>query len=304
LSEAGERPRLLLLGSEGMLGQALVSALAPGFAVHAATWRTLDITDEAALARAFGRLGPAVAVNCAAFTDVDGCESRREEAFAVNARGAGNAARAAAAAGVFFVQISTDYVFDGSGSGPRRPGDPVGPINAYGESKLAGEVEVRAAGPSHLILRTAWLFGPGGRNFVATMLALGREKRELAVVDDQRGSPTYTRDLAGGIARLLAPLAGGSAAALLGTHHLTNSGNCTWCGFARAIFARAGISMAVTPVTSDRFPRPARRPMNSVLDCSSTAAALGAALPGWEDALSRYLAETGARKAPGKEGTR
>jgi len=276
-----------------MLGQALAPALAPRFEVRPFTWQTLDITDPEALSEAFGGISPRVVVNCAAITDVDGCEARREESFAVNARGAGNVARAAARAGAFVVHLSTDYVFDGAKGSPWLPEDPTGPLNAYGEGKLAGEREVAVAGAPFLVLRTSWLFGPGGKNFVATMLALGRERKELSVVDDQRGSPTFTRDLADGIARLLLPLSFGGRPALAGVHHLTNSGEVTWCGFARAIFARAGRPVAVRPVTTAEFPRPARRPANSVLDCTSTYGALGGPLPGWEDALGRYLVEKG-----------
>jgi dTDP-4-dehydrorhamnose reductase len=277
-----------------MLGGALNAALAAVFRVHPFTWKTLDITDEGALARAFDRLGPHTVVNSAALTDVDGCESRREEAFAVNARGAGNAARAAAAAGAFFVHLSTDYVFDGEKEGSYLPGDAVAPLNAYGESKLAGEEAVRAAGSRHLILRTSWLFGPGGRNFVAAMLALARTRRDLPVVDDQRGRPTYTRDLAAAIARLAVP----TVSPLLGTHHLANAGDCSWHIFAREIFRQTGLPVAVRPVAGREFSRPARRPHNSVLDCSTTEAALGGPLPPWQDALSRYLREIGAGTEP------
>ncbi len=283
----GPPPVAALLGSEGMLGGALAAALAPVFRVHPFTWKTLDITEAGALRRAFDSLRPDVVVNCAAFTDVDGCESRREEALAVNGRGAGNAARAAAAAGALFIHISTDYVFDGEKDGPYLPDDAVAPLNAYGESKLAGEREVRAAGDRHLIVRTSWLFGPGGRNFVATMLTLARTRKELAVVDDQRGRPTYTRDLAAGIVRLISP----PRPLISGTHHLANAGECSWCIFAREIFRQAGLPTAVRPVPGREFPRPARRPRNSVLDCSSAEAALGGPLPSWQDALGRYLGE-------------
>ncbi len=279
-----------LTGAEGMLGQALLPALSRCFDLHPFTLVTLDITDEKAVERAFAPLPRdrlLAVVNCAAFTDVDACESRRAEAFAVNAGGAGILARAAAAAGARLVHISTDYVFDGGKRGPYLPGDPPCPINAYGESKLAGEEEVRAAGGPHLILRTSWLYGPGGRNFPATMLALAKSRPTLSVVDDQRGRPTFTRDLADGIARLL-------GTPLTGTHHLANDGECTWYGLARETLRLRGWATPLHPVGSEAFPRPARRPANSVLDCSSAWAALGAPLPRWEDALRRYLCGEGA----------
>ena len=235
------------------------------------THAELDVTDAAAVREA---LGGATVINCAAYTNVDGAESEPEAAHAVNAEGARNVAEAAARV----VYVSTDYVFDGTKRDPYLESDETGPIQEYGHSKLEGERATAGANDDHLVVRSSWLFGAGGRNFVETMLALGRERDELLVVDDQTGSPTFT----GHLAEALVGLADGEERGVL---HVAGAGSCSWFEFARTIFERAGLDAELRPCTTDEFPRPARRPANSVLESERGAPAL----PAWQDGLDAYL---------------
>lgn len=274
--------RLLVTGAAGMLGRAVVDAAArAGHDVRAASRRELDVTDVAALRRVVRAAEPDAIVNCAAFTDVDGAELKPAVADAVNGAGAGNVAAAAATAGAAIVHVSTDYVFDGAKRAPWLESDPVGPVGAYGRSKLLGERAVAAANPCHAIVRTAWLFGAGGRNFVDTMLALGAERDEVEVVTDQVGCPTWT----GHLAPVLVELA--ARPGLTGVHHVAGAGACTWNELARATFALAGVDCRVLPTTSERLRRPARRPANSVLRSERADSCV---LPPWRDGLADYLA--------------
>jgi dTDP-4-dehydrorhamnose reductase len=252
-----------------MLGQNVIRAAGErgvGF-----THAELDVTDAAAVTDA---LAGATVINCAAYTDVDGAEADPEAAHAVNEIGAGNVARAAARV----IHVSTDYVFDGTKRGPYVESDPVNPLSAYGRSKLAGERATLTASPHSLIVRSSWLFGAGGRNFVDTMLRLGTERDEVRVVDDQIGSPTF----AGHLAQALVDLAEGHEHGFL---HVAGTGACSWYEFAGAIFERAGVDTALRPCTTDEFPRPARRPANSVLVSERG----GPELPAWRDGLDAYL---------------
>ena len=252
-----------------MLGQDMLRAA--GARGVGLTHSELDVRDAAAVAEA---LDGATVINCAAYTNVDGAEADSEAAHAVNADGARNVAEAAARV----VYVSTDYVFDGSKGEPYVESDQTGPLQEYGHSKLAGERATAAANEDHLIVRSSWLFGAGGRNFVETMLALGRERDELLVVDDQVGSPTFTPHLAGA----LVALADGGERGVL---HVAGAGSCSWYGFARAIFDRAGLDAGLRPCATEDFPRPARRPASSVLGSERGAPAL----PTWEDGLDAYL---------------
>jgi len=243
----------------------------------------LDVTDEEAVRRAISAAGPEAIVNCAAFTDVDGAEADEPAALAVNGDGAGNVARAASQVGARVVHVSTDYVFAGDAAVPYLESDVVGPRSAYGRSKLAGEERVAAAGGEHAIVRTAWLFGAGGRNFVDTMLALGSERDEVAVVTDQVGCPTWTGHLAPALVDLAERGEGG-------IHHLAASGMCSWNELALEVFDRAGIACRVLPTTSERVRRPAPRPAFSVLGSERADAAV---LPPWQEGVAAYLAETG-----------
>jgi dTDP-4-dehydrorhamnose reductase len=258
-----------------MLGRDVMAAAdaAVGF-----TRSELDVTDATAVDKAFRDVQPDAVVNCAAYTDVDRAESDEDAATAVNGDGAGNIATAAAAVGAFVVQPSTDYVFDGEKHEPYLETDPTSPRSAYGRSKLAGEWTVAESNPRHAIVRTAWLFGLHGRNFVDTMLRLDGP---LKVVDDQVGCPTYT----GHLAEALVDLAGGR---LTGIVHVAGGGECSWYEFAREIFRRAEREVELEPCTTEEFPRPAPRPKYSVLRSVHREAPV---LPDWRDGLEAYLME-------------
>ncbi|HEV2086756.1 MAG TPA: dTDP-4-dehydrorhamnose reductase [Cryptosporangiaceae bacterium] len=295
--------RWLVTGAGGMLGRDLVAVLAENatdrIQVTAATRDDLDITDAEAVGTAVD--GHDLVVNAAAYTDVDGAESDEDTATAVNGRGAGNVAAACARSGAVLLQLSTDYVLPGSVPPDSRPypEDAVtGPVNAYGRSKLAGEVAVLRALPDRgYVVRTAWLYGEHGGNFVATMLRLAATRETLEVVDDQRGQPTWTRVLARQLLALGEAATAGSAPP--GVYHGTAAGDTTWYGFARAVFAAAGLDPdRVRPTTSDAFPRPARRPAYSVLGHDRWNEAGVAVQPPWQRQLTDAL--TGSAFAAGR----
>jgi len=268
--------RWLVTGASGMLGRDVVHELrGAGEEVVALARPELDVRDEAACLAA--ARDSDVVVNCAAWTDVDGAETAEGEAFAVNAVGAANLARACAASSAVMVQVSTDYVFAGAASSPYAVDEPLDPLNAYGRTKAAAEWAVRAECPRSHVVRTAWLYGANGPSFPATMLRLAAERETLDVVDDQRGQPTWTVDLA----RFLYSVVVDDLP--FGVHHGTSSGETTWFGFAREIFSAAGLDQGrVRPTTSARYPRPAARPAYSVL-------ANGSRLPNWDESLRRAL---------------
>jgi dTDP-4-dehydrorhamnose reductase len=273
--------RLFVTGAAGMLGSAVVQhAVAAGHEVHRSTRADLEISDGESVARALVTSMPQAVINCAAYTDVDGAEADRRIAQFVNGRGAGNVAAAAADVGARVIHVSTDYVFDGSKREPWLESDPVGPLGVYGETKLAGEWEVRDSNPNFAIVRTAWLFGAGGRNFVDTMLTLGAERDEVSVVTDQVGCPTWTGHLAGALVDLA------ERPQQTGIHHIAAAGSCSWNEFASEIFERAGVDCRVLPTTSEAFPRPARRPAYSVLGSERADPIV---LPPWQDGLAAYL---------------
>jgi dTDP-4-dehydrorhamnose reductase len=250
---------------------------------------SLDVTCEKAVLEVLRSEGPDAVVQCAAYTRVDDAEREPAEALRVNAHATGIVARACRDVGARFVYPGTDYVFDGIATAPYRTDAPTNPINAYGRSKRAGEVAALAAGDA-LVVRTSWLYGPGGRNFVRTILSRAREgasrTREgvpLRVVDDQVGAPTATPDLAAVMVRLL------EAAAPAGIYHATNTGHATWYALACAALEMAGVDADIEPCSSEDFPTAAVRPAYSVLDCAATWAITGAA-PHWRDGLARALA--------------
>jgi len=251
--------KILIVGSKGMLGTDLVKEYAGRHSVHALDLPDLDIAMPEQCRSAVEAGRPDIVVNAAALTDVDYCESHREEAFRVNAAGAGNLAEAAAQAGAAFVHYSTDYVFDGQRPEPYEEEHPPHPVSVYGMSKLKGEELVRSACPAHLIVRTSWLFGPHGRNFIRTIVAAARNGGPLRVVHDQRGSPTYTKDLASWTRMLC-------ERGCRGIYHVTNDGVCSWYDLASSAVRWAGMEeVEVAPVTTAEFPRPAQRPANSAL---------------------------------------
>jgi dTDP-4-dehydrorhamnose reductase len=278
--------RWLVTGAGGMLGRDVVACLERGGETALAlTRRDLDITDQAAVTAAVLAARPDIVVNCAAWTAVDEAEAREDEAFEVNGRGARLVAAACAESGARLIHISTDYVFAGDASRPYGEHDRCGPRTAYGRTKLAGERAVAELLPgAGYIVRTAWLYGAHGPNFVRTMVGLERDRELVDVVDDQCGQPTWAMDVAGQIIALA------RSGAPAGVYHATSSGETTWFGFAREIFRLLGADTArVRPVTSGAFPRPAPRPAYSVLGHGTWADAGIKPIPGWRLRLRHGL---------------
>jgi dTDP-4-dehydrorhamnose reductase len=280
--------RILVTGAAGMLGNDVRRVVErTAHELILVDLPELDIVDEQAVAAFYERERPDATVNCAAWTDVDGAESHRDAARAVNADGAGNLARAAAWIGTPLLHISTDYVFDGIApldvAGRPRPyleSDPTGPRSVYGETKLAGERQVLDASPSHTVVRTAWLYGIDGPNFVATMLRLAGEREAVQVVDDQIGSPTWSGHLAPAIVGLL-------ERGVAGIVHLTGAGSVSWNGFAKEIFRQADVDCRVEAIASAQMARPAPRPAFSVLETErDDVLPMGP----WQDGLAGYMA--------------
>lgn len=293
--------RVLITGAGGQLGLDLVDAFAD-HDVTALAHRDLDITEEAAVTAAIEGLAPDLVLNAAAWTDVDGCERDPERAHASNALGPWWLARACARRAATLVTFSTDYVFDGVApvgpdGGPRGfdEWDPTGPLGVYGRSKLAGEQLVRSTLEHHHIVRTSWLSGARGRNFVRTIRDAAREGRPLRVVDDQIGSPTTTRDLAAAVRAL-------AVSGRYGTVHLANGGACSWFDLATAIIEESRLDVELDRQSSSALTRAARRPAWSVLDTTHARASGVPPLPHWRDGLVRLLAELGAEEGAG--GTR
>jgi dTDP-4-dehydrorhamnose reductase len=278
----GGRMRLLVTGAAGMLGSDVVTAAgAGGHEVVALARADLDITDPAAVGAAVRDARPDAILNCAAWTDVDAAEEHEAQATAINGDGPGHLALAAAQAGAHLVHVSSDYVFDGRASEPYPEDAPTGPEGAYGRSKLAGEVAVAAAGGSAAIVRSAWVFGRHGGNFVATMLRVGEERDAVDVVDDQTGCPTWTGHLAPALVEIAERRLGG-------VMHVAGSGSCSWFELAREAFTRSGIECEVRPQSTAALGRPAPRPAYSVL--GSTRADVPV-LPAWPEGLAGYLNE-------------
>jgi dTDP-4-dehydrorhamnose reductase len=280
--------KVLVTGAAGMLGRDVM--LAAGNAGHDVVGfgrAELDITDPVGLAKKFDLERPDIVINCAAWTDVDGAEAAEQEAFAVNGAGAGNVAAAAAEVGASVVYVSSDYIFDGLKGAPYVESDQVAPLSAYGRTKLAGEEATVAANKRHFVVRSAWLFGIGGPNFVETMLRLAGSGNEVLVVRDQVGSPTYTWHLAYGIVRLIEGIE-------FGIHHMAAAGQCSWYEFAREIFEQAKVECKVLSITTEEFGRPAPRPPFSALTSQREHAIR---LPSWQDGLAGYLAQRQAEEA-------
>jgi dTDP-4-dehydrorhamnose reductase len=280
--------KLLVTGAAGMLGRDVL--LAAGNAGHDVVGygrAELDVTDPASLSRKLDLERPDMVINCAAWTDVDGAEETEEAAFAVNGAGAGNVAAAAAEIEARVLHVSSDYVFDGAKGAPYVESDQVAPRSAYGRTKLAGEEAVAAANRRHFIVRSAGLFGLGGRNFVETMLQLAATRNEVLVVRDQITSPTYSWHLAYGIVRLIDGME-------YGIHHMAAAGQCSWYEFAREIFEQAEVECKVLSGTTEMLGRPAARPAFSALVSQREHAIR---LPTWQDGLAGYLAQRQAEAA-------
>ncbi|HZP16983.1 MAG TPA: dTDP-4-dehydrorhamnose reductase [Terriglobales bacterium] len=272
--------RVLIFGATGMLGKALARRWSEDEVIGLGSAQA-DLRDPEQVGEAVATAKPDWIVLAAAYTDVDGCEINPALAASVNTNGAVNVAKAAATAGSKLLFVSTDYVFDGRKTTPYETGDPRNPINAYGRSKAEAEEKISRILPQACIVRTSWLYGPWGKCFPDTVLKLAASRSEIDVVNDQRGSPTFTFDLADAIVRLCRTGA-------RGTVHCTNRGDCTWYEFACEIVRQAGLDTKVRPTTSEKFVRPAERPRYSVLSPASLAAC-GIAMRPWPEALAEYM---------------
>jgi dTDP-4-dehydrorhamnose reductase len=275
--------RAVVTGAGGLLARALLPALeSAGHPALALTRRDADVTRLESLCQPLRAFRPDWLFHLAAYTRVDDAETHADQAYLVNALGARNAALAAAEAGAAVLLVSTDYVFDGRASRPYREYDTPAPLSAYGASKLAGERAVREVNGRHLIVRTSWLYGRGGACFPDTILRRAREGAPLRVVDDQRGSPTWTADLATALVRL-------AAAAEFGTYHCTGSGDCSWHEFASHLVERSGLRARLEPIASAASGRAAARPAYSVLSNLLYEHVTGHRMPPWKESADRYL---------------
>jgi len=286
--------RLALIGSKGMLASAVRDCAGAEWDLVSLDLPEFDITDSYQVESQLGDLCPEVIINCAAYTNVDGAESEEHLALQVNGAGVANLAKTARQLNALLIHVSTDYVFDGTKTTPYCEEDPVAPISAYGRSKLAGERAILSSGlERYYIIRTSWLYGPNGKNFVETIIRLARERDELRVVADQIGTPTYTRDLAAAIFNLLMA----NPRARYGIYHFSNSGQCSWCEFATEIIGQVqdlGEILKVKrvePIRTKAYPLPAPRPAYSVFSKSRYIVATGINPPDWQTALQRYLEE-------------
>lgn len=280
---------LMVFGRSGQVALEL-ARLAPG--ARFVGRDEADLTDPAACAALIARARPAAVINAAAYTAVDRAEAEPEIARLVNAAAPGAMAAACAQAGLSFLHISTDYVFDGTGDAPRAEDAPTGPLGVYGATKLEGERAIAAAGGQWAVLRTSWVFSAHGTNFVKTMRRLGAERERLTIVADQVGGPTPAADIAAALlvmarAMIAAPAKGG-------TYHFAGAPDASWADFARAIFARSGLSPEVTGIPTSSYPTPARRPLNSRLDCAAISRDFGIARPDWRAGLDRVIEELSA----------
>ncbi|MFD0081542.1 dTDP-4-dehydrorhamnose reductase [Priestia megaterium] len=275
--------KVLVTGANGQLGKELVELFTEkGFEVYGFGRDKMDITNQAQVQEMISTLKPNIVLHSAAHTQVDLAESEPEQAFLINAYGTRNVAVAAEAAGAKLVYVSTDYVFNGTNDEPYNEFSPTSPLGVYGKSKLAGEQFVRDFHSKFFIVRTSWVYGKHGANFVKTMLKLGEERKELSVVADQIGCPTYTLDLAHAILELV-------DTQKYGVYHVSNSGSCSWYEFAKEIFEISEMKVQVNPCTTADFPRPAARPANSVFEHMSIKLNNFSSIRHWKEALSSFL---------------
>lgn len=279
--------RIALLGQTGQVAREVQAQAPEGWEIVALGRDAADFTNPLATLAALKRARPEAVINAVAYTAVDRAEEDEALAQQINGATPGLLAAECAAMGVPFVHLSTDYVFAGSGEAPYAPADATAPQNAYGRSKLAGEDAVRAAGGSHVILRTSWVFSSHGANFVKTMLRLGAERDRLTIVADQIGGPTPARAIAAACLRIAEALC--EDAGQSGTYHFSGIPEVSWAEFAREIFARAGISCEVVDIPTSDYPTPAQRPLNSRLDCRATETVFGIARPDWRAGLAEVL---------------
>lgn len=274
---------ILLLGHRGMLGNDLLVHLGGRHDVIGMDKEEIDITSAVECKKAIAETKPDIIINAAAYTDVDGCEDHQDECLAVNAEAVKNIAGACQGKNIGIVHFSTDYVFDGKGSEPYKEDHACNPINAYGFSKLAGERYLLSLSDNYLLIRTAWLYGKNGKNFVRTILKKAETTDKLEVVDDQIGSPTYTKDIAAAVGFLIEKN-------IRGIYHVTNRGICSWFQFAVRILQESAITaVQVIPVKSDKLTRPAKRPLYSVLSNQKFVQTTGKTMQPWQLALQDYL---------------
>lgn len=289
--------RVLVFGRSGQVASELARCAGPEFAIRTVPRGEADLTRPDGCAALIAAAGVDAVINAAAYTAVDRAEAEPDIAFRVNAEAPGAMAAAAAARGVPFLHVSTDYVFDGSSERPWCEDDATGPLGVYGRTKLEGERRVAAVGGRHAILRTSWVHSAHGTNFVRTMLRLGRERDRLTVVDDQRGGPTAAGDVASALLAVARGLVSGQGDG--GIYHFSGAPAVSWAGFARAVFALAGWERVpeIVPIRSEDWPTAAVRPRNSVLDCSRIRAAFGIVQPEWRRSLAAILDELGEGRA-------
>lgn len=284
--------RLLVAGWQGQIARAIVEAAParPDITACAIGRPGLDICEPRSIERALAAAGPDVVINAAAYTAVDDAETESERAFALNRDGAGLLAGAALRRGVPIIHISTDHVFNGRKTTPYVEDDSTDPISVYGRSKLEGEEAVRGANPRHVILRTAWIFSPAGRNFVKTILRLAGERDVIRVVDDQRGNPTYAPHLVEVVLDIARQVTADPDAGRWGIYHAAGGGTASWCELARQVLGCSaglgGPSVPVEPITSADYSTPAARPLNATLDCGKLERAFGLRLPDWRDGVT------------------
>lgn len=283
--------KVLVFGSTGQVARELARRRPPHVDAVFLSRLDADLSQPARCAEAIRSHMPDAVINAAAWTAVDAAESSEEMATIVNGVAPGHMAKACCERDIPFLHLSTDYVFDGSGSIPFKPDHAQAPLQAYGRSKLAGELAVSSAGGRHLILRTSWVFSACSPNFVTTMLKLGREREELKVVADQCGGPTPAAAIAAALYKAVGSLADGRSG---GIHHLSGLPDVSWADFARAIMKSSGLSCRVLDIPSSEYPTPARRPLNSRLDCTSFAQQFDVPRPDWKSGLHEILKELGA----------
>ncbi len=278
--------RTLLFGSKGQLGRDILQVFQRECVVQGYDLPEVDIADEVALQPIVEQFGPDLLINAAAYTDVEGAEDEFEKAFLANETGARNIAELAAYHEIPVIYISTDFVFDGTKKTPYVPGDPIAPLGVYGKTKAAGEHATVVANPRHFVMRTAWLYGPGGNNFVEKVLRAAANRPELMIVEDEVGSPTHTLDLAEAALALAKTQA-------YGTYHAVNTGACSRFEFAKAFLELAEADTVVKPCPASDYPSKAQRPSYSVLDTASLTAASGYTMRPWQEALAHYMERRG-----------
>lgn len=282
--------KIFVAGARGMLASDLIPMLENLGEVECSSRPDFDITDADQVYKILDTHSPDILINCAAYTAVDKAESDKEMAFEVNEKGPLNLARACSERGTKLVHISTDFVFDGKGNHPYKEDDKVNPIGVYGASKLAGELSIKNTAEEHLIIRTSWLYGKNGNNFVKTIIRLASEREELGIVYDQTGTPTYTKDLAEGIIKLI-------EAKAFGIYHFSNEGVCSWYDFAHEIIGVAEEMgekfklKKLKPILTEDYPSPAKRPAYSVLNKAKYKETTSLEIPHWRDGLKKYLEE-------------